>query len=80
MNSPGTAENSVNLVMPFGETRRYKYHLRMEPGEADVMAGHGTSEGTVMRWLREGGIGWSTIVCLTMANVTGSVLLWVALH
>jgi hypothetical protein len=44
------------------------------------MAGRVTSEGTVMRWLHEGGIGWSTIVCLAMANVTCSVLLWVALH
>jgi len=50
------------------------------PGGADVRAVRGTTEGTVVRWLREGGIDGPTIVCLMLANVPCWVLLWVALH
>jgi hypothetical protein len=45
-----------------------------------MRAVRGTTEGTVLRWLHEGGIGWPTIVCLMLANVTCCVFLWVALH
>jgi len=81
MSALGAAENSPKVVLPVGGTRGYEVPPQDgTTGGADVRAVRGTTEGTVVRWLREGGIDGPTIVCLMLANVPCWVLLWVALH